>query len=712
MEGKKRKTPCPSSAGYDTDSCKKKPRQGKEEELKEKRNKSLQKNQGHQAKMFSQEGVQEELPSKSVPSNSSSYPLPSFLFRRRRVAKDHRQQRQQSPESSGTSKTEGEVGETRGQVLRTAHVVTSSYHYRSLSSCFETSRYPSPPQQSSTLQRPSTERVSGHGSPRIQFNCPSLFDTSNYYPVSAGYDTSSHNKEGDTLQADKEDKNESLHKYQQSRTSSSDPSSEQTPADYQKTCADYRKTRVDYLKTRADYRKTCADYQKTCADYQKARADYQKTCADYRKTRADYLKTCADYRKTCADYRKSRADYRKTCADYRKTCADYRKTCADYRKTRADYQKTRADYQKTRADYLKTRADYRKTRADYGKTCADYLKTCADYRKTCVDYQKTRADYRKTCADYRKKPAGFQKKLSDYQKKLSAYHKQFLNQQKQNLEITPTVAPPCPQNTPTVLQDPTVCAEGRRVQDAFEFLCMQYENVPVGDSDALVEIDTPVTAVNYSVTNTLPAHSHLLQSPECFRSRRDSSCLPRSRSLPSLSQITSAKNKSLRRAESLPDMLLTNSFEEFTPEMTAEENDETYRFQCSCPGLYQCSVTGLVFHMEGEGDVVYRIVPWNRRLLAQHHKKPAGPLFDIKCLQQSVCQLHLPHCEIRSTGGCDFLSVAHVNDEGIEFISPHKVTETHVIINITGFSAFVTSRMKTHQLTRSERWFCCSTGPR
>nr|XP_033495380.1 NACHT, LRR and PYD domains-containing protein 1b allele 3-like [Epinephelus lanceolatus] len=191
-----------------------------------------------------------------------------------------------------------------------------------------------------------------------------------------------------------------------------------------------------------------------------------------------------------------------------------------------------------------------------------------------------------------------------------------------------------------------------------------------------------------SVTNTLPAHSHLLQSPECFQRRRDSSCLPRSHSLPSLSQITSAKNKSLTRAESLPDMLLTNSFEEFTPEMTADENDETYRFQCSCPGLYQCSVTGLVFHMEGEGDVVYRIVPWNRRLLAQHHKKPAGPLFDINCLQQSVCQLHLPHCEIRSTGGCDFLSVAHVNDEGIEFISPHKITETHVIINITGFSAF------------------------
>ncbi|XP_053198794.1 NACHT, LRR and PYD domains-containing protein 1b allele 3-like [Scomber japonicus] len=131
-----------------------------------------------------------------------------------------------------------------------------------------------------------------------------------------------------------------------------------------------------------------------------------------------------------------------------------------------------------------------------------------------------------------------------------------------------------------------------------------------------------------------------------------------------------------------------DSFEEFTPDITVDENEETYRFHCSGPGLYQCSETGLVFHMEGEGDVVYRIVSWNHRILTNHHKKPAGPLFDIKCLQQSVCQLHLPHCEIRSTGGCQFLSVAHVIDEGIEYITPHKITETHVIINITGFSGF------------------------
>uniref|UniRef100_A0A671XCX2 FIIND domain-containing protein n=1 Tax=Sparus aurata TaxID=8175 RepID=A0A671XCX2_SPAAU len=209
-----------------------------------------------------------------------------------------------------------------------------------------------------------------------------------------------------------------------------------------------------------------------------------------------------------------------------------------------------------------------------------------------------------------------------------------------------------------------------------------------GDDDVLVKMEAPVTAVSSSATNTQPTRPHLQLSSDPGWSQRGSSCLPRSHSVPSLSQISCAENKTFRPSQSLPDMLLKSSFEEFTPDITVDDNDESYRFLCSCPGLYQCSVTGLVFHMEGEGDVVYRIVSWDRRLLAQHHKKPAGPLFDIKCLQQSVCRLHLPHCEIPSTAGCPFLSVAHLNDEGIEFIPPHKITDTHVIINISGFSAF------------------------
>ncbi|XP_064815499.1 caspase recruitment domain-containing protein 8-like isoform X2 [Oncorhynchus masou masou] len=117
-------------------------------------------------------------------------------------------------------------------------------------------------------------------------------------------------------------------------------------------------------------------------------------------------------------------------------------------------------------------------------------------------------------------------------------------------------------------------------------------------------------------------------------------------------------------------------------------------FQCPSAGLFQCSITGLVFRMEGEGEVLYRTVHWDMRLLSQSGKRPAGPLFMFTCLKGSVSQLHLPHCEICPGGGCDFLSVAHVTDDIIEFIPPHKITETHVIINITGFCAYGLTKEK------------------
>uniref|UniRef100_A0A668RUE9 FIIND domain-containing protein n=1 Tax=Oreochromis aureus TaxID=47969 RepID=A0A668RUE9_OREAU len=173
-------------------------------------------------------------------------------------------------------------------------------------------------------------------------------------------------------------------------------------------------------------------------------------------------------------------------------------------------------------------------------------------------------------------------------------------------------------------------------------------------------------------------HHSVIQGTPRLRSRRHSHRL--------LTEIEKELQLKLEKdiLNSSPDMLLN----EFTPVITDDFDDENYTFQCSCPGLYQCSVTGLVFLMKGEGDVVYRTVPWNRRLLTQHHKKPAGPLFDITCQQQSVCQLCLPHCEIISTGGGQFLQVAHVKDEGIEFITPQRITESHVVINITGFSGY------------------------
>uniref|UniRef100_A0A4W5JYJ1 CARD domain-containing protein n=1 Tax=Hucho hucho TaxID=62062 RepID=A0A4W5JYJ1_9TELE len=111
-------------------------------------------------------------------------------------------------------------------------------------------------------------------------------------------------------------------------------------------------------------------------------------------------------------------------------------------------------------------------------------------------------------------------------------------------------------------------------------------------------------------------------------------------------------------------------------------------FKCSSAGLFPSGVTGLGFGMEGEGEVLYWTVPWDRRLLAQRGKRPAGPLFKFTCLKGSICQLQLPHCELHSKGGCDFLSVAHVMDDSLEFIRDVQITDKHVILNINGFSAY------------------------
>nr|XP_057916283.1 uncharacterized protein LOC131108888 [Doryrhamphus excisus] len=197
-----------------------------------------------------------------------------------------------------------------------------------------------------------------------------------------------------------------------------------------------------------------------------------------------------------------------------------------------------------------------------------------------------------------------------------------------------------------------------------------------------VQLETPPVeqpAVTYTVT-AYPHVAYLAHS----RSRRTACLLPRSHST---SEMRPEKSNSLTQSASLMDMFLRD-FEHFTPDITLGGEKETYRLQCFRAGRYQCTVTGLVFHMDGEGDVRYGIIPWDMSLLTQHHKKPAGPLFDIQCDKPSVRQLHLPHCEIPSMGGCCYLSVAHIRAEGIELISPQEITDTHVIANVMGFSAF------------------------
>ncbi|XP_061569570.1 caspase recruitment domain-containing protein 8-like [Cololabis saira] len=191
-------------------------------------------------------------------------------------------------------------------------------------------------------------------------------------------------------------------------------------------------------------------------------------------------------------------------------------------------------------------------------------------------------------------------------------------------------------------------------------------------------------------SNAPPSSGPLKLSTTGSCERKEKSCSrSRSSSFPSPTHEPSAESRALKRCGSFPAGNLSSSFEEFTPACSDESAGESYRFQCSRPGQYQCRETALVFHMKDGGQVLYRILPWSRSQLSPHHKKPAGPLFDIRCVKEgSMCQLHLPHCEIRSTGGCRFLSVAHVNDDGIQFIRPQKITETHVVINVTGFSCY------------------------
>ncbi|KAK1788383.1 hypothetical protein P4O66_015989, partial [Electrophorus voltai] len=77
----------------------------------------------------------------------------------------------------------------------------------------------------------------------------------------------------------------------------------------------------------------------------------------------------------------------------------------------------------------------------------------------------------------------------------------------------------------------------------------------------------------------------------------------------------------------------------FIPEMgenhSEDRNSNTYRFLCPHAGQFQCKITNIVFEMEGKGEVLYRIVSWDTRLLdGLGHMQPAGPLYEIDCCEE------------------------------------------------------------------------------
>ncbi|KAK6300939.1 hypothetical protein J4Q44_G00290370 [Coregonus suidteri] len=160
------------------------------------------------------------------------------------------------------------------------------------------------------------------------------------------------------------------------------------------------------------------------------------------------------------------------------------------------------------------------------------------------------------------------------------------------------------------------------------------------DSPLLLEPNDPIVGQAF----TLPSATDGTMEEES----QDCARVPPSDSLPeAMDELSITECRVVDQSLCTTDPPM-RSPENFKPEIYYREGKGAYRFQCPSAGLFQCSITGLVFRMEGEGEVLYRTVPWNRRLLAQSGKRPAGPLFKFTCLKESVCQLHLPHCEIHS----------------------------------------------------------------
>ncbi|XP_051525747.1 LOW QUALITY PROTEIN: NACHT, LRR and PYD domains-containing protein 1b allele 2-like [Myxocyprinus asiaticus] len=120
-----------------------------------------------------------------------------------------------------------------------------------------------------------------------------------------------------------------------------------------------------------------------------------------------------------------------------------------------------------------------------------------------------------------------------------------------------------------------------------------------------------------------------------------------------------------------------------------DKQDNTYRFLCTHAGQFCCSLTNLVFVMNSKGEMLYKIVPWDLRLLdGLGQMQPAGPLYNIDCFKGSVSQLHLPHCELFSGTNKESLAVAHYTGGNVEILQLLKVTETYVIIDIRDLSLF------------------------
>ncbi|XP_050934040.1 NACHT, LRR and PYD domains-containing protein 12 isoform X5 [Lates calcarifer] len=127
----------------------------------------------------------------------------------------------------------------------------------------------------------------------------------------------------------------------------------------------------------------------------------------------------------------------------------------------------------------------------------------------------------------------------------------------------------------------------------------------------------------------------------------------------------------------------------FTPELQTQSTRVSYRFRCPGPGGFRCTSTGLVFVVAQEVELLYRTVQWDENQLQSAGKMAAGPLFDIQCPEDAVCELHLPHCQTKDALQVEgLLSVVHKTDDGTEILEPLEITDTHVVVKVPHLSAF------------------------
>ncbi|XP_036971150.1 uncharacterized protein LOC119028864 isoform X2 [Acanthopagrus latus] len=141
--------------------------------------------------------------------------------------------------------------------------------------------------------------------------------------------------------------------------------------------------------------------------------------------------------------------------------------------------------------------------------------------------------------------------------------------------------------------------------------------------------------------------------------------------------VTSQMSSDIRVETNMDTSVIKNK-----PEVSEDGN--MFRLRCRQPGVFLCSETGLL--LEGVGDVVYQTVPWDLDFLSAKGLRPAGPLFRFKLLTGSFHRVHLPHCLLDCAQHS--LSVGHVTGDSVDFITPGQVTDSHVIIDISGFSCF------------------------